>query len=105
MKDSSQIVTAKRIKVFVSNNNLLLNMIFQEYLKKYVTMTTAAPYNLQKSNIKAVRTQHSPFGDFPKEMMPKKETIDEPEPIEVYATSIGITGNSKRSIISGWIWS
>jgi hypothetical protein len=80
---------------FVSNKTSPASeMILEEYLKKCVTMTTAKPFN-PKVNMKAVRTQHSPFGDFPKEMMPKKSAIDEPEPIDGYATSIAITGNSK----------
>jgi hypothetical protein len=38
---------------------------------------------------------HSCFGDFPKEKMPKKAPAPEPEPIEVFAKSIAITGNCK----------
>lgn len=80
---------------FVSNKTSPASeMILEEYLKKCVTMTTSKPFN-PKANSKAVRMQHSPFGDFPKEMMPKKGGIEEPEPIDGYATSIAITGNSK----------
>jgi hypothetical protein len=69
--------------------------IFEEYLKKCITRTTAQPFQPGK-NTKAARMKHSPFGDFPKESMPKKEMdVDEPEPIDNYATSIAIKGNSK----------
>ena len=37
---------------------------------------------------------HSCFGDFPKEKMPKKAPAPEPEPLEVFAKSIAITGNN-----------
>jgi hypothetical protein len=89
---------------FVSNKTSPASeMILEEYLKKCVTMTTSKPFN-PKVNLKAVRTQHSPFGDFPKEMMPKKGAIEEPEPIDGYATSIAITGNSKHLCLLGRRW-
>jgi hypothetical protein len=69
--------------------------IFEEYLKKCMTRTTAQPFQPGR-NTKAARMKHSPFGDFPKESMPKKVMdVDEPEPIDHYATSIAIKGNSK----------
>ncbi len=37
---------------------------------------------------------HSCFGDFPKANMPKKAPAPEPEPLEVFAKSIAITGNN-----------
>jgi len=80
---------------FVSNKTSPASEIMiEEYLKKCVTRCEADPYN-PKKNCKAVRVQHSPFGDFPKDKMPKKEAIDEPEPLEIHASSIAITGNSK----------
>lgn len=80
---------------FVSNKTSPASeMILEEYLKKCVTRTTAKPFNPIKAG-KAPRVQHSPFGDFPKDKMPKKSEVAEPEPLEVHATSIAITGNSK----------
>lgn len=70
-------------------------MIFEEYLKSCMTRTTAQPFVPGKST-KAARMMHSPFGDFPKSSMPKKDTnIEEPEPIDNFASSIAIKGNSK----------
>jgi hypothetical protein len=59
-----------------------------------MSRTSIKPFKPGRTN-KAPRVQHSPFGDFPKDKMPKKNTVDEPEPIDGYATSIAITGNSK----------
>ena len=82
--------------LFVSNKTSpASDLIFEEYLKKCMTRTSAQPFQPGKST-KAPRMKHSPFGDFPKDKMPKKEAIDEPEPIDGYATSIAIKGNSKH---------
>lgn len=79
---------------FVSNKTSPASeMIFEEYLKKCMTRTTAQPFKPGVAK-KAHRVPHSPFGDFPKDKMPKKEAIDEPEPIDAYASSIAITGNN-----------
>lgn len=60
-----------------------------------MTRTTAQPFKPGKSK-KAPRMKHSPFGDYPKEKMPKKDTeIEPPAPIENFAASIAIKGNSK----------
>lgn len=84
---------------FVSNKTSpASDMIFEEYLKKCMTRTSAQPFQLGRTG-KAPRVQHSPFGDFPKDKMPKKQTIDEPEPIDEFASSIAIKGNSKFELI------
>lgn len=86
---------------FVSNKTSpASDLIFEEYLKKCMTRTTAQPFKPGRTG-KAARVQHSPFGDFPKDKMPKKQTIDEPEPIDMYASSIAIKGNSKYLVIIG----
>ena len=80
---------------FVSNKTSpAAELIFEEYLKKCITRATAQPFKPGMSK-KAPRMKHSPFGDFPKDKMPKKEKIDAPEPIEGYTTSFAIKGNSK----------
>lgn len=82
---------------FVSNKTSpASDLIFEEYLRKCMSRTTAQPFKVDATK-KAARVKHSPFGDFPKDKMPKKQTIDEPEPIDNYASSIAITGNSKSS--------
>jgi len=59
-----------------------------------MTRTTAIPFKPGKSK-KAPRMKHSPFGDYPKEKMPKKDTeIEPPAPIENFAASIAIKGNN-----------
>lgn len=83
---------------FVSNKTSpASDLIFEEYLKKCMTRTTAQPFQPGKSK-KAPRMKHSPFGDYPKDKMPKKsKEIEAPEPIDGFATSIAIKGNSKLS--------
>ena len=80
---------------FVSNKTSPASeMIMEEYLKQLVTKTTTAPF-IPGKNSKAPRMKHSPFGDFPKDkMFSKKGDIPEPEPLEVHASSIAITGNN-----------
>lgn len=70
------------------------DLINEDYLKKITTKTTTHPFKPGK-NKKMPPVKHSPFGNFPKEKMPKKHTVEEPEPIDHFATSIAITGNSK----------
>ena len=70
-------------------------LIFEEHLKTIISKTSAQPF-LPGKNTKAARMMHSPFGDFPKSSMAKKEAdIEAPEPIDNFATSIAIKGNSK----------
>lgn len=89
---------------FVSNKTSpAADMIFEEHLKRCMTKTTAQPFQPGK-NSKAPRMKHSPFGDFPKESRPKKETIDEPEPIDAFASSIAIKGNSKPTFLQHLIF-
>lgn len=80
---------------FVSNKTSpASDMIMEEYLKKLTTKTSTHPF-MPGKNKNAARMQHSPFGDFPKDKMPKKvQDVEEPEPLEVHASSIAITGNN-----------
>lgn len=80
---------------FVSNKpSPASDMIMDEYLKKLTTKTSTNPF-MPGKNSKAPRMQHSPFGDFPKDKMPKKELdVEAPEPLEIHATSVAITGNN-----------
>jgi len=66
-------------------------MIIEDHLKKCLTKTSTHPYN-PMGNKNMPRNLHSCFGDFPKDKMPKKAPAAEPEPIEVYAKSLAITG-------------
>lgn len=68
------------------------DMILEDHLKKCLTRTETHPYNT--NNKYMPRNQHSCFGDFPKDKMPKKSAAPEPEPLEMHAHSIAITGNS-----------
>lgn len=67
-------------------------MIIEDHLKKCLGKTQTVPFNPKASKF-LPRNMHSCFGDFPKEKMPKKAPAAEPEPIEVFAKSIAITGN------------
>lgn len=69
-------------------------MILEDHLKKCLGKTQTHPYD-PHSNKHKPRNLHSCFGDFPKEKMPKKAAAPEPEPIEVHAKSLAITGNGK----------
>ena len=57
-------------------------MIVEDHLKKCLAKTSNKPYQPNKNKL-LPRTQHSPFGDFPKESMPKRVAkVTEVEPIQ-----------------------
>jgi hypothetical protein len=63
-------------------------MIVEDHLKKCLAKTSNKPYQPNKNKL-LPRTQHSPFGDFPKESMPKRVAkVTEVEPIQRHEQSI-----------------
>jgi hypothetical protein len=73
-------------------------MMVEDHLRKCLSKTSNKPYNPLKSKY-LPKSQHSAFGDFPKEYMPKKKLgvtdIDTTLPHE---QSIAATGTSKLTL-------
>lgn len=56
-------------------------MIVEDHLKKLLANTSNKPFRVSNNKL-LPKSQHSPFGDFPKEYLPhKKNTVTEIEPI------------------------
>lgn len=68
-------------------------MIMEDHLKKCISRVETKPYAPQK-NKNLPHMKHSCFGNFPKDKMPKKSADPEPEPLDMHARSIAITGNN-----------
>jgi len=62
--------------------NFASSMIVEDHLKKCLAKTSNKPFKVSNNKL-LPRSQHSPFGDFPKDYLPpKKNTVTEIEPIE-----------------------
>jgi hypothetical protein len=48
-------------------------MMIEDHLKRCLAKTSNKPFKVSDNKL-LPRAQHSPFGDFPKEYMPKKTT-------------------------------
>jgi len=69
------------------------DMILEDHLKRCISRVETQPYQPTKNkNLPAMK--HSCFGNFPKDKMPKKSADPEPEPLDIHAKSIAITGNN-----------
>lgn len=74
--------------------NFASTMIVEDHLKKCLAKTSAKPFNPNK-NKHLPRTQHSPFGDFPKDYMPNKQAkVTAVEPIQKHEQSIAAKGTA-----------
>ena len=70
-------------------------MIVEDHLKKCLARTTNKPFKVSDNKL-LPRAQHSPFGDFPKDFMPKKgTTVTDIEPIQKHEQSIAAKGVRK----------
>lgn len=70
-------------------------MIVEDHLKKCLARTTNKPFKVSDNKL-LPRAQHSPFGDFPKDFMPKKGmTVTDVEPIQQHEQSIAAKGVRK----------
>jgi hypothetical protein len=70
-------------------------MIVEDHLKKCLAKTTNKPFKVSDNKL-LPRAQHSPFGDFPKDFMPKKgATVTDIEPIQKHEQSIAAKGVRK----------
>jgi len=70
-------------------------MIVEDHLKRCLAKTTNKPFKISDNKL-LPRAQHSPFGDFPKEYLPQKQTPKtDIEPIEKHEQSIAAKGVRK----------
>ncbi len=85
---------AQNMQAIAPKINFASTMIVEDHLKKCLAKTSNKPYNPSKNKM-LPRTQHSPFGDFPKEYMPSKAPkVTAVEPIEMHEQSIAATGTA-----------
>lgn len=72
-------------------------MMIEDHLKKCLAKTSTKPFKVTDNKL-LPKAQHSPFGDFPKDYMPKKSsTVTELEPTDKYEQSIAAKGVCKLS--------
>ena len=73
------------------------NLIVEDHLKHVLTRTGGKPF--KTSNNKFLpRAQHSAFGDFPKDYLPKKaNTVEKLEPLDKNELSIAATKTGKKT--------
>lgn len=72
-------------------------MIVEDHLKKLLSSTTNKPFKVSENKL-LPRAQHSPFGDFPKEYLPKKtQQVTDIGPIDKHEQSIAAQGVCKIS--------
>ena len=71
------------------------SMIVEDHLKKVLTMTRGQAWRVVDNKL-IPRSQHSCFGDFPKEYLAKKEEKVDPVPhIDEHEVSIASHGRCK----------
>ena len=77
-------------------------MIVEDHLKKLLASTSNQPFKVSGNKL-LPRSQHSPFGDFPKEYLPeKRQAVMEMEPIDKHQQSIAATGTGKVELTSSY---
>jgi hypothetical protein len=70
-------------------------MIVEDHLKRCLAKTSNKPFKVYDNKL-LPRSQHSAFGDFPKEYMPpKKATVTDVPPITQHEQSIAAKGVGK----------
>lgn len=70
------------------------SMIVEDHLKKVLTMTRGESWRVTENQL-LPRSQHSCFGDFPKDFLKKDEAKVDPVPkIEEHEVSIAASGRS-----------
>ena len=74
-------------------------MIVEDHLKKCLAKTTNKPFKVSDNKL-LPKAQHSPFGDFPKDFLPKKgTTVTDIAPIDKHEQSIAAKGVGKYNSI------
>lgn len=81
------------------NNNAKVNfascMIVEDHLKKVLGKTGGKAFKVS-DNKNLPRAQHSAFGDFPNDYMPKRTTVVAPiKPLDAQEQSIAANGTGK----------
>jgi hypothetical protein len=75
------------------------SLIIEDHLKKVIAKTTQKAWKAS-DNPFLPRSQHSAFGDFPPDYMPKKEKNAAGETIKEEEKTLGKTFNSKSTNLS-----
>ena len=72
--------------------NFASSMMIEDHLKRCLAKTSNKPFKVSDNKL-LPKAQHSPFGDFPKEYLPKKGApVTDIEPIVKHELSIAATG-------------
>lgn len=75
--------------------NFASSMIVEDHLKKVLAKTDGKPWKFSQNKL-LPKSQHSPFGDFPADYMPKRDNAPVPVPnIGAAEQSIAAKGTSK----------
>lgn len=78
--------------------NYASTMIVEDHLKKILAKTDGKPWKFSKNKL-LPKSQHSAFGDFPKDYLPKRQNpVEDVQPINSQEQSIAATGYGKYSI-------
>jgi len=82
----------------LSKINFASSMIVEDHLKKVLAKTDGKQWKFSMNKL-LPRSQHSPFGDFPRDYFPKKKSSIEPVPkIDLAEVSIAAKGTSKKTL-------
>ena len=73
------------------------SMIVEDHLKKVLAKTDGKGWKFSQNKL-LPRSQHSPFGDFPHDYMPKKSNAVEPVP-QITAAEVSIAAKGTRKYL------
>ena len=74
------------------------SMIVEDHLKKVLTMTKGPAWKVTDNSL-LPRSQHSCFGDFPKDYLKKPDAVVEPvAKIDEHEVSIAASGRGKLTV-------
>ncbi len=80
--------------------NYASSMMIEDHLKRCLAKTSNKPFKVYDNKL-LPKSQHSPFGDFPKDYMPsKKATVTDIQPIVSHEQSIAAQGICKLLLTS-----
>ena len=79
--------------------NYASSMMIEDHLKRCLAKTSNKPFKVYDNKL-LPKSQHSPFGDFPKDYMPsKKSAVTDLQPTISHEQSIAATGIGKLLLL------
>lgn len=74
-------MTTGNVQMGMTKNNHAANMVTEDFLRKIISKTSTKGWNPHDNKF-LPRSQHSPFGDFPADYMPKKTAAKKDEVVD-----------------------